>query len=521
MNIMNKSVNLHLIIIILSLIGSALVVVSFLNFGIGLEPDSASYIATARNLLIGKGFISFDGQALTLFPPFYSILLALLSFLTNSDPVFSAALLNVLLFALIIYKSGIFLSKHADSRPIIIIGVLFILLAEPVFSNTLWALSDLLFIYLFLLYAGFLLSYIEKNNFRSFLMLIIISVLATLTRYIGITFIITTVIVILIYSNNDIRKKITSIIFYSILSFIPIGIWLIRDYLISGTIAGDRGQSRFSIFVNINRTMHVILDWCLPGYLGEHKILFILIVLPVIVVGILKFKKMTYKNLFLKFKSLESVILIVFLIVYFFFIILAETFRAESAIDSRLLSPMYIPIVFLLIVFLQTFYDSISLIKNYKLLNIMASVFFIIWISNMSLSTVSIVKNHFYQGAEYSGNLWKNYYAKDLIGMISKNGLKDSTIYSNDPYPIYFYLNRPVKLSPMKTYEHSDEIYSNLSNLKDKWPSEGKAYLIWSKEKDDIKGWLFNPTELTSISDMKLIDSTNLWTLYSVEIKGK
>ncbi len=505
----------------LGIVGSILVIVSFFNFGIGLEPDSASYLAAAGNLLNGKGFISFDGRALTLFPPLYSILIVFLSFLLQANPVSSAAILNVILFGLIIFKSGSLLIEYVDSKFLIIIGILLIIFSEPIFSDSLWALSDLLFIYILLLYLSFFLSYLKTNNFKTFLILILISAVAALTRYIGIILPFTTIIVLLISNRNKVKKDFKIILIYLILSYLPIGVWIIRNYLISGTFAGDRGQSRFSFFTNIDRSIHVLLDWFLPGLFGEHKILVLMILSPTMVVGFLHLKKIINRNLFLKFKSTRSVILIVFVAIYFFFMILVETFKAQSAVDSRLLSPMYIPIIFLLMVFLQAIFYSISSLRTYKIIYAIILAFLFIWISDMSLSTVNVVKYHFYDGAGYYSKIWKNDYAADLNKLISRNAITDITLYSNDPYPLYFYLNEPIKLSPMRTYEHSNQIFSTLSNIKGKWPSANKAFLIWSKNKNDINGWLFNQTELSLISDMKLVNSTNFWTLYSVKIKKK
>ena len=520
-SLLKKIFAIKSIIIILSCIGSSLVIISTLNYGIGLEPDSASYIAAARNLLLGNGFVSFDAQPLTFFPPFYPILLALFSYIFGLDALFSAVLLNALLFGIIIYKSGMLLTKYLNSKSIIIIGVLAILLSEPIFSNSLWALSDLLFILLIIWYINYLVSYIEKKNLLSFIIIVIITALAALTRYIGITFLITTIITILIYSKDNIRKKIASMFVYSVLSVIPISVWLIRNYIISETFAGDRGTSRFSFLTNIYRTIKVILNWCLPGYFGEHKMFFVIILLTIVLFGALLFRKIKYHALHLKFETPISLILILFITVYLFLLILAETFKAQSAIDSRLLSPIYIPIIFFSFIILQAYYNSISSFRHYKLLRMAFFFFLIFGITNMCLSTFSIIKNHFNEGVGYSGSLWKNYYGVDLLKMISKNSIKDSFIYSNDPYSIYFFANEPANLSPMKTYEHSDEIYGNLLDLDGIWPSEKEAYLVWFRHKGDVGGWLYKPEELASISEMNITDSSNLYSIYFVKVKKK
>src|SRR3990172_3099143 len=80
--------------------GAIILLLVVTRWGIGLSPDSAIYIAGARSLLEGHG-ISFPlgagrWQPITAWPPFYSIVLAVLG-LPGVDPWIGARFLNAVL----------------------------------------------------------------------------------------------------------------------------------------------------------------------------------------------------------------------------------------------------------------------------------------------------------------------------------------------------------------------------------------------------------------------------------------
>jgi hypothetical protein len=53
--------------------------------GIGVSPDSVTYLSAARHLVEGKGFISFDNFPVADFPFAYPFFLAIISWITRLD----------------------------------------------------------------------------------------------------------------------------------------------------------------------------------------------------------------------------------------------------------------------------------------------------------------------------------------------------------------------------------------------------------------------------------------------------
>jgi len=103
------------------------------------------------------------------------------------------------------------------------------------------------------------------------------------------------------------------------------------------------------------------------------------------------------------------------------------------------------------------------------------------------------------------------------IGYIKNYYIRNSAIYSNEPFEVYYLLNNYAKWSPRKTFYDSDEIYVRLTDLKGIFPDENDAYLIWFNDIEFHKTSLYSPTELEDVLDMKIIDSSEIGTLYLVK----
>lgn len=519
---MSKILTIKTTVILFSCIGAVLVIISTHNYGTGLSPDSVEYFAAADNLLLSRGLLSYNGLPITEWPPLYPVILALCSYSLGISIALSAVVLNAVLFGLIIYKTGMILKNYLSSKTLIIVGLLSVLFSIPVFAESLWAHSELLFIFFLILYIDFLLSYVEKGRLIYFILIVILTALAMLTRYVGIILIFITIITILFYSNENLKKKIISIFVYSALSSIPIGIWLIRNYLISNTFFGERGASRFSFFSNIDLTIEKILSWDISYHLINLKIFFIIFFLiTVALLCAILLKKIKFKDIYLKFDKRITVILSLFISVYLLFLIIVSSIKAHNSIDSRLLSPVFIPVLILLLIILQAVYIRIKSFKNFILLNIVFLSLFVLGSIKPVSYSIKIINYHYYNGAGYSGSLWQKGNKKKWLTEMKKIYIKNSAIYSNEPFEIYYLINNYAKWSPRKTFYDSDEIYIRLIDLKGIFPDEKSAYLIWFNNIEFHTTSLYSPIELAEVSGLEVIDSSEIGTLYLIKRNNK
>ena len=74
--------------------------------GIGISPDSVTYLSAARHIGHGLGFKSFDLLPVVDFPAGYPFFLTVISFFTRLDPLQFAPWLNGVLFGILLYICG-------------------------------------------------------------------------------------------------------------------------------------------------------------------------------------------------------------------------------------------------------------------------------------------------------------------------------------------------------------------------------------------------------------------------------
>lgn len=121
---------LTLLLAAIAAMGAGLVLARGATYGPVLHYDSINYIAVARNLLAGEGFINFSGSDYTLWPPLYPLLLAAVS-LGRFDPLNAAGPLNAAIFGLTIFVLGQYLRHRLQSRFLALWACVMIALSIP------------------------------------------------------------------------------------------------------------------------------------------------------------------------------------------------------------------------------------------------------------------------------------------------------------------------------------------------------------------------------------------------------
>jgi hypothetical protein len=502
------------LLVLLGVGGLILILLETSRYGAGLVPDSVGYISGAANLAAGLGLVSYDGTPLVGLPPLYPAVLALVSLLLKLDMTASATIVAVVLFGLIVYLSGLLLSRHLSLSPAFaLLAAVSFLMSPLLMSISAIAWTEPLFIFLVLLFLLNLETYLARNDVCSFIVIALSAALACLTRYLGVTFILTGVVVIMLFSRKDWRARALSAVCFALISFLPLGLWMIRNFAISGTLFGPRLPSDHTIPQSIEFTSNVLLSWFVPAAIIAHRSL---LLVSSLVIGFLM--GLVWKGDFARWRTLfvQLASILLFIVIYTAVLIASSSTAAIDPIDDRYLSPIFVPLSIFLFVLVEqlaermTKYRSPALVKTVL---ITASAIWLIWFPLRS--TISDTLNRLNEGAGgFSTLTWKEstlfqYLAKQPIGT-------DNAIYSNAPDVLYVLADIKGKMSPTKTMDNCRVQINDISKLKGAWPSESGAYLIWS-DKVDWRCYLFTPEELSTIADVRLITRLGDGEIYSVQ----
>ncbi|MEO6851470.1 MAG: hypothetical protein ABI203_06815 [Mucilaginibacter sp.] len=201
-------------------------------------------------------------------------------------------------------------------------------------SETLFILEILIFI---IAYA----HYLRKHTIRALIIVAVVTAISCITRYAGVTVIGAGGLMLLLDNELPLRKKIGHILLFGIISISLLAGNLVLNHLSTGLSTGTREPSITSFVDNLYYFGTVICDW---GSLSQGKLIYpysavIASVVLLALIGLLLWKARKKQ-----INSYENIV-IAFAIVYGLFIVISASISRYERINSRLLSPMFIPLL--------------------------------------------------------------------------------------------------------------------------------------------------------------------------------
>ena len=492
-----------LVIFVISLTLSAVFLILYATstYGTGISPDSVGYIAVARNLADGNGFTDYQGNAFVIQPPLFPVALASIELFSGIDPEEGARFFNALVAACTVGLGGFVLLRFVRG-PLVVLGGLAILFSTPQIAVSTYAWSEPLFNLLVLIFLTIIISHSRLGR-REVVLLGFVTALACLTRYIGYSLVATGLILILIQRGG--RTKLTNSLLFGIISVLPIGIWLIRNWILSSTLFGPRAPSQYSLLDNLYYTYSKISGWFLPDRLLPYRwIIFAVIAFGILGAAVYAFvyKKPT-KAAFIR-EIVRSAQLSLFIMVYTIFLIVSSTTTAYDRIDTRLLSPISVPLIIVLVlvfdVALKWFENSKFRSSLASIIRISAIALFALWLLVVpTRDIVHSVRAKVDQGAGgYNSRSWQQ---SDTIKYLRTHlPQEDMAIYSNWAWIVFFSTGIQAKNAPK--YHNSEKLADDLSTLEGKWPENPTSYLIYF---DKERSGYFTVDELSTIADISLM----------------
>ena len=225
--------------------------------------DVVNYITAARNILAGNGLVDLLRPMIS-WPPLYPAMLAG-GGLFGLDPYAVAGPLNVVVFGLTVLVAGWWLRRHLHSRFLWLWGCLSIALALPLAEIASHALSESAFILFITLALTQVDAHLGGGGRAALVRAAAFSALACLTRYMGIS-VILAVVPLLLAARVAPREKVKRVAVYTLIAAAPVALWLLRNFLIAGSMTGERGKVSYSFDFIVGEALRIAAeDWWLVG----------------------------------------------------------------------------------------------------------------------------------------------------------------------------------------------------------------------------------------------------------------
>lgn len=421
-----------IIAIIIALFSSTLVLLAT-KWGVGLTPDSINYIKGANSIALSGNLQDLSAH----WPPLYFIYITIFSLLTGDIWIGARwgqiilVVINILLLATIIAR---FTRNTTWTIPI----VLFITLLSPtIFPVHLMAWSEALFL-TFLLTGILFLSMYEVDLSRKYLVTAALAIgLATVTRYVGVPLIAAVAVMLFLYALKK-RLSFTDLITFSVISILPIGIWIIRNELTQ-----DFATNRELVFhpitwPQVEIGFNNIAGWLqLPGNYWPLAMIAITAIYTLYIYQ--RFAKPITGN---TTSWLVIDILIIFPIVYLITLLISISFLdAHTPLDARILSVSLLPLGVGTVILI----DRINPTSNIGKIAQTAVIGILLVISLLNLMGLSnYIQVQTRNGIGFNAREW----VLSPISHLARSIPDETIIYTNIPEVFYVHHKREAVLLP-------------------------------------------------------------------------
>lgn len=494
---LNSTKHFYYILFTISLMGTILIVICT-RWGASVSDDTFRYIAAARNLAHGHGLYwptSEGAVPLTGYPPLLSILLAPFE-LVGINALDAMRFLNAIFFGFTIYLSGIFVQRVTQTRGFGILAACLTLSSRSLLVTYSAAMSEALFITLCMACIVATLSFFEHNKTRFLLFATGAAGLAFLTRYSGLSILLTLMIVVIFIDNkveSHHKRRITTGI--ASLGFIPIGLWIIRNYFLIGGATNRIPAWHPPSMGWFEMGMRTILLWVVPGRLlqGDVKTIFIGLLLAIIFVTIFivfRYKVRRQKPLRRSVRN-AIILLIIYILATMSVLIIARLcFDELVPLNDRILAPVHHVGIILLSILAWILYAHAS--RPTRVIVVVFCIFFALF---YVYRAVPSIKYMYQEGYGYTSRGWHD---SSLIDEIQLH--PESSVYSNAATAIYFWTERVTDpLLPMESMRDRIESDCAIVVAFDAidlglygWSQEGLAKILVGEHFAD--GWLYMHT---------------------------
>ena len=427
--------------IVLSGLGMSSVWLRQSNYGVGLSPDPVHLISIVDHLTDGQGLVAWDGRG---FNPVFPFAVSVVTSSLVIVDVFSAgAYLNIITFGLSILISIIWLSDKINYRIFIIFGGIACALS-PLLGNMHSSILTEPLLILFVVTSLYALDkFLDSNKAYWIILSAVSTALSILTRHLGISLVISALILLAIRNQRPLQKVRYAVIYLTITMPI-IGVYTLRNILRYGRFTERQWASGFSHSHSVDTLTSELLGWIFTNigfdyletvtknsHIGNVSIG---VGMLIILIALFRYSLTHFKRKGRLSELGKLATPIVFILVYISILYLSLRISDIGSISPRYLSPIYIPMIIIIAVMLDKAADKTS--DRYAIPFI---GFTSVWLTLLAVANFNVIR----QWRDYGYD--RNYYSsKDWVDSETISYLKSNPvigqIHSNNIRAVYAHM---------------------------------------------------------------------------------
>ena len=270
---------LTLLLVCVGVLAAGIVLLRQHTHGPYFSIDAVHYLAIARNLVAGDGYVSFDGGRPAHWPPGFASLMAIAS-LSIFDPRDVVGPLNAVALGLTVLIAGLWLRGRIESRFLIVWGCLALVFSIPMVWIATYALSESVFILSLALALICANRFLQTGSKQSLILAGMFGCMVCLIRYSGVPVVLAVAVLMMFSRNFTGLDKLRRIVIYLGISLLPLCLWLVRNMVETGTFTGPRIQPDIRLLEDTYLVLKVLTVWLFQVQLQSHNPIYSEPVLP-------------------------------------------------------------------------------------------------------------------------------------------------------------------------------------------------------------------------------------------------
>ena len=410
--------------------------------GVGLGFDAVAYISAARNLLngIGLGRLTCLGfKPMTLWPPLYPLVLALFG-LFGFNVLIAARIASAIGFGVTVFLAGIIVSRITKSLVFSLMGACLLLLFGSILRTFSWAMSEALYIPLFLAVLFTFGEYLEHSSQKYLIYCSLLVGLTILTRYIGGSLLAIGILILILDNNSSFVMRIKNVFIFSVIACIPILVWLGRNEIVAHSSTSRKLGFNFPQIIEFDPFIKQLMSWILPVSFTFHRMRLLLIggcfiglIISTIYIIIVRRKKFSNQFNILVLFLLHNIIYPLVVIATIVFII-----PSISIVDERIMIPLLVSLLILLTIIVFYVWNTQKWLV--RIICILIFLWMIVYNIPQQRETIRTLHS---DGQGYAARIWKESPATEYL-----KRMPTEMIYTNDFQALYFMADKNACILP-------------------------------------------------------------------------
>ena len=410
--------------------------------GPGISPDSVEYLSSGLNLAEGHGLRDFGNVGLTLYPPGLPGVVAAGHWVGFSAEATVRAL-NAGAFGCIVWLGFLLLRRHVRSRLLLTGSTFLLAVSLPLLSVAQMAWTEPVFIVMCLCF----ILVLEDAVRTSRPMTGVIGAsglvwLAFIFRYVGIALIAAGALALIIgRMRRGWRASLALAACFVVTSAIVPVLWLARNHGVDGTYMGPRPPSYVGILY-VARYFGATLDnWLLPPPTPVllQRVAEVVLVLGL---GLVVWRLRDRREALLADGSVILLVpLIAFVGTYWLWIVVSELTTEIDAPGTRLLSPLYVPLVVLGAAAVDRLVELVRWPRRREILSVGVALL-VLFVFGQALAFGRDARASALEGLGYGTHSWQSSPLVQAARRVPAN----ARLYSNDPWALWAVLRRQALL---------------------------------------------------------------------------